>query len=99
MILNSLPRASPNPFPSGTILPAVVAIALLAVDSAPIVLYGPNPFSRSVIGPILYCHFDHDAIAKEGDAGDRYELHSESSVAVSRRDSRTCCRVGHRSKS
>jgi hypothetical protein len=59
-------------------------LALLAMHPAIIVLYGPNPFSCPVIGPLLYCHIGHDAIAKTGDVGDRYELRSESSVALSR---------------
>jgi hypothetical protein len=55
-------------------------------------VYGPDPLSSPVIGPLLFCHIDHDAIAK---AGDRFDLRSESSVAFSRLDSRTRCRVGH----
>ena len=57
---------------------------LLAVDSTLIVLDGPDPFSCPVVGPLLSCHIDHDVIAKTGDAGDRNELRSESSIALSR---------------
>jgi hypothetical protein len=59
------------------------SILLLAVDSTLIVLNGPDPFSSPVVGPLLSCHIDHDVIAKTGDAGDRNELRSESSIALS----------------
>jgi hypothetical protein len=49
-------------------------LALLALGASLIVVNGPDPFSCPLIGPLLSCHFDHDAIAETGDAGDRYEL-------------------------
>jgi hypothetical protein len=48
------------------------------------IVYGPTPVSCPVIGPLLSGHIDHDAIAKAGNADDRDELRSESSVALSR---------------